>query len=252
MRQTWKLTAATLLSIAVIAGACSSSDGNADQPEGTDKGSSESAAFINPETDCTDYKGTQGVEGDTIKLGTIRPETGNYAIYDNVTKGMEAYFQAANKSGGLEAGDGKKYQVELIKKNDEYDPSKTPALAKQLVEKDKVFAMVGNIGTETNLSIRSYMNDQCVPNVSLATGSPEWGDANAYPWYISGLPSYTTEAHAWVEYLKAQAPKAKIGPPVPGRRLRSVLQEHHRGRDKGHQHQGRVVPELQSAGRSFS
>lgn len=210
MRPTWKLTAAMLLSIAVIAGACSSADDTADGSDNSDKGSTDSTEFINPDTDCTDYKGTQGVEGDTIKLGTIRPETGNYAIYDNVTKGMAAYFEAANKRGGLEAGDGKKYKIELIKKNDEYDPSKTPALAKQLVEQDKVFAMVGNIGTETNMSIRDYMNDGCIPNVSLATGSTSWGDANDYPWYISALPSYATEAHAWVEYLKAEAPEAKI------------------------------------------
>lgn len=210
MRPTWKLTAAMLLSIAVTAGACSSTDDKADGSDTSEKGATKSAAFINPETDCTDYKGTQGVEGDTIKIGTIRPESGNYAIYDNVTKGMAAYFEAANKSGGLEAGDGKKYKIELIKKNDEYDPAKTPALAKQLVEQDKIFAMVGNIGTETNLAIRDYMNDGCIPNVSLATGSPNWGDANDYPWYISGLPSYATEAHAWVEYLKAEAPQAKI------------------------------------------
>ncbi len=210
MRPKWKLTAAMLLSIAVTAGACSSADDNSGAPDNSDNGSGDSSAFINPDTDCTEYNGTEGVEGDTIKLGTIRPETGNYAIYDNVTKGMAAYFEAANKNGGIEAGDGKKYKVELIKKNDEYDPSKTPALAKQLVEQEKVFALVGNIGTETNLSIRDYMNDACVPNVSLATGSTNWGDANDYPWYISALPSYATEAHAWVEYLKAEAPNAKI------------------------------------------
>lgn len=199
-----------LLSIAVTAGACSSADDNAGGSDNTQPGDKESSEFINPETDCTDYKGTQGVEGDTIKLGTLRPETGSYAIYDNVTKGMAAYFEAANKSGGLEAGDGKKYKIDLIKKNDEYDPSKTPALAKQLVEQEKVFALVGNIGTETNLSIRDYINDACVPNISLATGSPHWGDANDFPWYISALPSYATEAHAWVEYLKASAPTAKV------------------------------------------
>lgn len=210
MRPKWKLTAAMLLSVAVTAGACSSADNNASNSDNSDKTTAGSGAFINPDTDCTDYKGTEGVQGDTIKLGTIRPETGNYAIYDNVTKGMAAYFDAANKSGGIEAGDGKKYKVELIKKNDEYDPSKTPALAKQLVEQEKVFALVGNIGTETNLSIRDYMNDNCVPNVSLATGSTKWGDANDYPWYIAALPSYATEAHAWVEYLKAQAPSAKV------------------------------------------
>ena len=214
MRSTpWKLGAALLLALALTGSACSSRDDDADSGDpDTDSGSpdSEEVVFINPEEDCDSYEGTKGVEGDTIKIGTIRPESGPYAIYDNVTKGMEAYFNAANERGGLEAGDGKKYKVELIKKNDEYDPAKTPALAKQLVEQDGVFALVGGIGTETNMAIRDYLNDACVPNIGLATGSTQWGDANAYPWYISALPSYATEAHAWIEFLKKDDPDAKI------------------------------------------
>lgn len=209
----WKMGAALLLALALTGAACSSrSDSSSDGSDTTvdGAGSGDSVAFINPDEDCTDYKGTQGVDGDTIKVGTIRPESGPYAIYDNVTQGMEAYFNAANASGGIQAGDGKKYKIELIKKNDEYDPAKTPALAKQLVEQDGVFALVGDIGTETNKSIRDYMNENCVPNIALATGSTQWGDANAYPWYISALPSYATEAHAWIEYLKETKPDAKI------------------------------------------
>src|SRR5690606_17930380 len=44
----------------------------------------------------------------------------------------------------------------------------------------------------------------------LATGSTQWGNNKQYPWYIAGLPSYATEAHAWIEYLKESNPKAKI------------------------------------------
>lgn len=213
MRHRWKAAAAGVLAVSIAIGGCSSRDDSSsggNKSTTTGAGGAASGNFINPDKDCTDYKGTQGVSGDTIKIGTIRPETGPYSIYDNVTKGLEAYFKAANASGGIEAGDGKKYKVELIKKNDEYDPAKTPALAKQLVEQDGVFAFVGDIGTEPNKAIRDYMNDNCVPNIALATGSTEWGKANEYPWYIAGLPAYATEAHAWVTYLKEAAPKAKI------------------------------------------
>lgn len=215
MRTRWKVATALLLALSLTAAAC----GGRDDDDSADSGGSDSGdtsgeeatGFIDPEADCEDYNGTQGVEGDTIKLGTIRPESGPYAIYDQVTSGMEAYFKAMNEEGGLEASDGKRYKIELIKKNDEYDPAKTPALARQLVEQDGVFAMVGNIGTETNEAIRDYMNDNCVPNVGLATGSTQWGsEANSYPWYISALPSYATEAHAWMEFVKAENPQAKI------------------------------------------
>jgi branched-chain amino acid transport system substrate-binding protein len=214
MRHPWKAGIALLLALSLTGAACGGRDDDSSDGGTTDDGTeapAESAGFINPDEDCENYEGTKGVEGNTIKIGTIRPESGNYAIYDLVTQGLEAYFKAMNEEGGLEAGDGEKYQVELIKKNDEYDPAKTPALAKQLVEQDGVFAMVGNIGTETNEAIRDYMNDNCVPNIGLATGSTQWGtEANAYPWYISALPSYAAEANAWIEYLKAEAPQAKI------------------------------------------
>lgn len=208
-----RVVAIALAAGLVVAGCSSSSDTTAGSGGGGStpgSGGAGGGAFIKPEEDCKDYKGTAGVSGDTIKVGTIRPASGNYAIYDQVTQGLDAYFKAKNASGGIKAGDGKSYKVELIKEDDGYDPARTPALAKKLIEQDQVFALVGVIGTEGNKAIRDDLNEQCVPNISLATGSTEWGQANKYPWYISALPSYATEAHAWVEYLKKNKPNAKI------------------------------------------
>ena len=213
MSSTWKRLAALGCAVAITASACGGRDDESDSTTTAKDGGSESgesAAFINPEVDCDDYQGTQGITGDTIKIGTIRPADGPYAIYDQVTSGLEAYVKSVNSQGGVEAGDGKTYQLELVKENDSYDPGKTPALAKKLVEQDQVFAMIGVIGTENNLAIREYLNDACVPNVSLATGSPQWGEADEFPWYMAGLPSYATEASYWVDYLKTANPKAKI------------------------------------------
>ena len=69
---------------------------------------------------------------------------------------------------------------------------------------------MGDIGTEPNLAIRDYMNDKCVPNIALATGSSEWNNADQYPWYISGLPAYALEANFWVDYIAQTNPEAKI------------------------------------------
>lgn len=216
-------SAAVLFAAAVAAAGCSSSSNsnattngsggstNGTSGSGSGGGNTSDGPFIDAALDCeSGYNSTEGVSGDTIKIGTIRPQTGSFAIYDQVTVGMEAYFKAMNEAGGIKAGDGKSYKIELIKKDDAYDPAKTPALAKELVESDKVFALVGVIGTENNKAIRDYLNKACIPDLSLATGSPEWGQADKYPWYISALPSYATEAHGWVEYLKANKPEAKV------------------------------------------
>ena len=203
-------TAALLVAVTLFAAACGRDDSSSGTTTTAKGGGTATAAFIDPSTDCTDYQGTTGVEGNTIKIGTVRPASGNYAIYDQVTTGLDAYIKSGNAAGGVKAGDGKTYQLELVKADDGYDPARTPALVKKLVEQDKVFALLGDIGTETNLAVRDYLNQACVPNIALATGSPLWGDNKQYPWYISGLPSYATEAHAWVQYLKKNEPKAKI------------------------------------------
>jgi len=206
---TWKRLAPLAIAIALLAAACG---GREDSGTSSSSSTTEGAtgAFIDPAKDCDNYQGTQGIAGDTIKVGTIRPASGPYAIYDQVTTGLDSYFKAQNAKGGIKAGDGKSYKVELIKEDDGYDPARTPQVAKKLVEQDKVFALVGVIGTENNKAIREYMNDNCVPNLALATGSPEWGKANEFPWYVSALPSYATEANAWATYLKTAKPNAKI------------------------------------------
>lgn len=206
---------ALLACLAFVTTACGREDeadggGGGDDTDTTAPDGGKSAAFINPEEDCADYQGTAGISGDTITIGTVRPASGPYAIYDTVTKGIEAFFKAANAKGGIDAGDGKKYKVNLLKEDDAYDPSKTPDVVKKLVEQDNVFALVGDIGTESNLAVRQYLNEKCVPNIALATGSTEWGQAAKYPWYIAGLPSYATEARAFLDYLEKTKPDAKI------------------------------------------
>ena len=216
MNLKWKRLAALLAVMTLVAAACgrddsSSSSDDSGSSDTSDSGGDEaSGAFIDPSIDCADYEGTAGIDGDTIKIGTIRPADGPYAIYDQVTTGLDAWVTSVNSEGGIKAGDGNSYQVELVKENDSYDPGKTPALAQKLVEQDGVFAIVGVIGTENNLAIRDYLNDACVPNIALATGSTNWGDADQYPWYISGLPSYALEANYWADYIADTKPEAKI------------------------------------------
>jgi branched-chain amino acid transport system substrate-binding protein len=116
-----------VVAVAVVAAACGGRDSDSSSSSTT---AAATKAFINPADDCTDYQGTTGITGDTIKVGTIRPVSGPYAVYDQVTTGLGAYFAAQNAAGGITAGDGKKYMVELVKEDDGYDPGRTPAVAK--------------------------------------------------------------------------------------------------------------------------
>lgn len=58
--------------------------------------------------------------------------------------GVEAAFSAANASGGI-AG----RQLKLSALDDGYEPARTKDAMKELVENQKVFAIIGNVGTPT-------------------------------------------------------------------------------------------------------
>ncbi|MCZ7629079.1 MAG: ABC transporter substrate-binding protein [Microthrixaceae bacterium] len=222
MNHYWKRLTAVLAVTLLVAAACGRDDdsGSGSEGDGGDSGGEDASGdFIDPDLDCASYDGTAGIEGDTIKIGTISPADGPYAIYDNVTKGLQAWVTSVNDAGGIKAGDGKTYKFELVRENDSYDPAKTPALAQKLVEQEGVFLLVGNIGTESNLAIRDYLNDACVPNIALATGSSEWNKADQYPWYISGLP-VRDGGELLAGLHREHQPRGQDRPALPGRRLR--------------------------------
>jgi branched-chain amino acid transport system substrate-binding protein len=211
MRSIHLRAVAATLGLVLVATGCGRDNKASDKSSGTGTSSETSGgAFIDPAKDCKDYKPTVGVSGDTIKIAQVRPASGAYSIYDNVTKGMEKRVESINAKGGVKAGDGKSYKLELLKEDDAYSTAKTPGAVKKLVEQDGVFAFVGNIGTETSLSVRQYLNDACVPMIGIGSGSPMWGEAAKYPWYISGLPSYANEMHTFLQYLNKEKPEATI------------------------------------------
>ncbi len=154
---------------------------------------------------------TQEIEGDTIKLVSSYPQSGNAASLAEVAAGWHAYFETVNADGGVEIA-GNSYQIETEAKDDEYDPGQTATNISELVGADgsNAFAVFAAIGTAGNLAIREQLNDLCIPQLHAASGSPSWGNPD-YPWTVGGSnPVYTLEAQVFVDLLKEQAPDAKI------------------------------------------
>lgn len=196
---------AVLGAIAVVTAACGRDDDVADEATSTTVAAETS--FVDT-SDCIETPGGE-IEGDVIRIGTVRPASGPYAILDSVASGLEAFVNATNAAGGVTAGDGKVYRLELVKEDDGYDPARTPGLVKKLVEQDGVFAMVGQIGTANTLAVRDYLDARCVPSVA-ATGSSEWGRVDEYPWFVAALASYATESVGFLEWLAEEQPGASI------------------------------------------
>ena len=102
---------------------------------------------------------TPGVTAKTITIGGTFPLTGPAAAYAPIPVGMKAYFSYINARRGP---DGKRGVMgrQIVWKfyDDGYNPANTVQLTRRLVEQDKVFATVGQLGTEHILAARSYLN----------------------------------------------------------------------------------------------
>jgi branched-chain amino acid transport system substrate-binding protein len=85
-------------------------------------------------------------------------------------------------------------------------------LTQQLVEQNKVFAVVGSLGTAPGLATWAYLNKNKVPQVLLATGDSYWGFSyKKYPWTTGWQPDYPGEAKLYGRYISTNLPNAKIG-----------------------------------------
>ena len=156
---------------------------------------------------------TPGVTAKTITIGGTFPLTGPAASYAPIPLGMKAYFAYINARRGPDRKRGVMGRQIVWKYYDDvYNiGGATPQLTRRLVEQDKVFATVGQLGTEAVLSSRAYMNQQKVPQALVSTGASYWGlQYKEFPWTTGWQPDYIAEARLYGLHLKANNRGKKI------------------------------------------
>lgn len=147
-----------------------------------------------------------GLTQATVLVGGTSPLTGPAAAYASVARGAKAYFDSVNAAGGVA-----RRTIEYRFRDDAYNPAQTIQATRQLVEQDKVFAIFNSLGTEHNIAIREYLNQNRVPQLFVASGATTWGaDAARYPWTIGFQPSYQAEGWAYGQYVAKNLKKARV------------------------------------------
>jgi branched-chain amino acid transport system substrate-binding protein len=108
------------------------------------------------------------VSADEIKIGMSVPETGRAgAIGMEIYQGCEAYITKVNRDGGV-AG----RRLTLVDYDDRYEPVETVSNVESLIDRDKVFALLGFYGTSTCRAILPMVNDADIVMVGPISGSP--------------------------------------------------------------------------------
>ena len=150
---------------------------------------------------------TPGVTAKTILLEGTYPLSGPASGYAPIPVGMGAYFSYTNTRGGV---NGRKITWKY--EDDGYNPANTVQITHKFVEQDHAFALVGGLGTEPQLAVRQYLNDNKVPQLFVATGATTFDrDFAQYPWTIGWQPDYEAEGAIYGKYVVANMPGAKIG-----------------------------------------
>jgi len=150
-----------------------------------------------------------GVSATEIKLGITLPMTGAAAPgYNKLPGAMQAYFDYVNSNGGV---NGRK--IKLVVKDDGYLPTLAVAKTNELILKDKVFAVVGALGTANNKAVaRSVdLGRRGVPSLFINTGYSGFADSQKYPTTYPLFPSYIMEAKIMGQYIKDNFAGKKLG-----------------------------------------
>jgi branched-chain amino acid transport system substrate-binding protein len=161
-----------------------------------------------------------GLTATTIKLGITLPMTGIASPgYNKIPGAMKAYFDYVNANGGV---NGRK--ISLVVKDDQYIPATAVARANELILRDRVFALVGTLGTASTKALTSstQLSRRGIPSLFVNTGWSGFADKKAYPTTFSILPSYQMEAKIMAQFLKDK---------YPGKKLALLYQDDDFGRD---------------------
>src|SRR2546429_1768519 len=148
-----------------------------------------------------------GITPTSITIGSHQPLTGIAAPgYSEIAPAANAYFQYVNAHGGIF---GRKIVYKYL--NDQYNPSLTSSVVRQLVLKDNVYAIFNGLGTPTHLAVAPFLNSEKVPDVFVASGCECWNDTAKLPDTFGWQLDYVREGKILGQYVKEHFAGKKIG-----------------------------------------
>lgn len=146
-----------------------------------------------------------GVFDDKIVFGQSAAFKGPAAVLGlGMREGILAAFNEANAAGGVH---GRK--LELVSYNDGYEPEKAIANTERLIGDDKVFALIGEVGTPTSKAVQPITTEQSVPFLGPFTGAAFLRDPSLRN-VINVRASYDQETEEWIERLTGDLGLSRI------------------------------------------
>lgn len=147
-----------------------------------------------------------GVSSDAILFGQAAALEGpSSALGQRLRHGIAAAFAEINARGGIH---GRKLQ--LISRDDGYDPDRSVAQTLRLIDDDKVFALIGAVGTPTAMATIPVTSARGIPFIAPFSGAEFLRDlelANV----VNIRASYGAETETLIEHLTEDRHFTRIG-----------------------------------------
>ena len=128
---------------------------------------------------------TQGVSKTEITIGSILDLSGPVAAYGKQTRaGMQLRVDELNEQGGI---NGRK--IKLLVEDHAYDPKRAVLAGEKLVNQDKIFAMMGHIGSAHNNAVMPLQFEKNVINFfPLSSAREMYEPVHKLKWAV--FPTY--------------------------------------------------------------
>ncbi|TBR42873.1 ligand-binding receptor [Marinomonas agarivorans] len=126
------------------------------------------------------------------------------ALGQGVKLGVDAYFSKVNKSGGVNG-----HTLSLIALDDGYEPKKAAPNMDTLIDKEKVVAVMGNVGTPTAVVTTPIANAKKTLLFGAFTGAGLLRKTPPDRYIINYRASYAEETSAMIEGLLSAGIKAE-------------------------------------------
>jgi branched-chain amino acid transport system substrate-binding protein len=205
---------ASILALGVLAVLISACGGGGEE-EGTTTataaatGTGTPAASATAVATATAAAKAPGITDTEIVLGIDAPLAGvSGAVYAMIPGATQAYFKYVNETQGGVCG----RKITYLTEDNQSDPAKALEAARKLVERDKVFAVVGSLGDDAHAAVWGYLNENGVPDILVSAGAHRFGsDPEGHPWTVQMIPSYTVEGTFYGQYISQNLPGKKVG-----------------------------------------
>ena len=146
-----------------------------------------------------------GVTADAVLFGQSAPLEGPAsALGQGMRRGILAAFNSANRAGGIHGR-----TLKLISRDDAYEPDRSILQTTKLIQDDKVFALIGAVGTPTSKVAQPIAMAANVPFIGPFTGAAFLRDPKLTN-VINVRASYDAETEAWIKHLSEDLKIKKI------------------------------------------